>query len=310
MTLDFISTKKRFYSVLAVFLITFILPATLTAAPLVEMYSRPNLTLSEEPLDGENVVLNEEIPIKGTILSPKGGGKHPAIIFLHGFDSVANTYHKLIEELVDNGFVVLAYDARGHGRSGGEPDFIKMIDDAVDAIDYLTQREEVDNSRLGMAGHSMGAMVTLLASARDERVKTVAVWSAPCGLSIANEVPFWRGAALIGLPISEHVLPKIISFKHAHVSDPSVFERIIQKAEMLDTSKAASEISPRSILIVQGREDFLVKPYNAPKISEGNENCEVYWIPDTDHSFRGDGGSLAVNRTVRWFKSHLVENDG
>ena len=47
----------------------------------------------------------------------------------------------------------------------------KMTSDAVRALDYIADRPEVDATRIGCVGHSLGGQQTLFLAALDERVK-------------------------------------------------------------------------------------------------------------------------------------------
>ena len=77
--------------------------------------------------------------------------------------------------LARHGYGVLLFDARGMGRSGGramnfgwygEPDLSA-------ALDYLMTRPDVDPSRIGALGESMGGEEAIGALAGDERLRAV-----------------------------------------------------------------------------------------------------------------------------------------
>ena len=94
-------------------------------------------------------------------------------------------------KLARMGFVVLAYDAIGHGRrnlSGnshkeggfallplGETISGWMVWDSMRAIDYLQSRPDVDASRIGVTGNSGGGLNTLYTAAIDPRVSVAAI---------------------------------------------------------------------------------------------------------------------------------------
>jgi cephalosporin-C deacetylase-like acetyl esterase len=94
-------------------------------------------------------------------------------------------------KLAKMGFVVLAYDAIGHGErnvSGnshheagfallplGETVTGWMVWDSMRAIDYLQSRPDVDASRIGVTGNSGGGLNTLYTAALDPRVTVAAI---------------------------------------------------------------------------------------------------------------------------------------
>ena len=67
--------------------------------------------------------------------------------------------------LVEAGFLVVRYDKRGIGQSGGRPETATLADYADDAravVNYLRKdRKDVDDDRIAVVGHSEGAWVAL-----------------------------------------------------------------------------------------------------------------------------------------------------
>lgn len=130
----------------------------------------------------------------------------PAIIYCSGHSKEAfrsPVYQKAILNLVDKGFVVLAFDPIGQGerlqyvdaqtgesRIGGptsEHSFVgaqyfltgrslaqTMIWDGIRAVDYLISRPEVDSARIGITGRSGGGTQSAYIAAYDERIKAAA----------------------------------------------------------------------------------------------------------------------------------------
>ncbi|MDO4430053.1 MAG: alpha/beta hydrolase [Lonepinella koalarum] len=93
-------------------------------------------------------------PISATAESPK-----PALLALHGYQSdkeATNTFGAL--ELAKRGFVVLAIDHFGHGYSTKLPASNKTISGANNGYQYLKTLPFVDKERLGIFGHSTGAL--------------------------------------------------------------------------------------------------------------------------------------------------------
>lgn len=93
-------------------------------------------------------------PISATAQTPK-----PALLALHGYQSdkeATNTFGAL--ELAKRGFVVLAIDHFGHGYSTKLPASNKTISGANNGYQYLKTLPFVDKDRLGIFGHSTGAL--------------------------------------------------------------------------------------------------------------------------------------------------------
>ncbi|MFM8828541.1 MAG: alpha/beta fold hydrolase [Actinomycetota bacterium] len=106
----------------------------------------------------------------------------PAVILAHGFGGSKEGLAEDAQQLADAGFVVLAYSARGFGKSTGRisvnaPDF--EVADASALIDHLAglptvRRESRGDPVVGVAGGSYGGALALLLAGYDDRVDAVA----------------------------------------------------------------------------------------------------------------------------------------
>lgn len=106
----------------------------------------------------------------------------PAVVLAHGFGGDKSGSVNQAMQLVQAGFVVLTYSARGFGDSTGlismnSPDF--EVTDASRLIDYLAEQTEVTQDgdgdpRVGFAGGSYGGALALLIAGYDDRVDALA----------------------------------------------------------------------------------------------------------------------------------------
>lgn len=128
--------------------------------------------------------------LAGTISRPGSAtGRLPAIVLVAGsgpMDRDETAYGipifgQLAGALADRGFLVLRYDKRGVGQSGGRPESATLGDYAEDlraAVRFMTDRKDVDPRRLAVLGHSEGGAVAMLAAARDGKIKALALVAA------------------------------------------------------------------------------------------------------------------------------------
>jgi uncharacterized protein len=119
--------------------------------------------------------LSNGLTISGIMNIPHGKGPFPLVVLNHGFisPSVYTNGRGLKREqdyFARNGFAVIHSDYRGHAESDPSPDESMVYDatieysmDVVNAI-YAVQNAdlpEVDASRVGMLGHSLGGGIAL-----------------------------------------------------------------------------------------------------------------------------------------------------
>jgi alpha-beta hydrolase superfamily lysophospholipase len=130
--------------------------------------------------------------LAGTVSLPSGGsgGRLPAVILVSGSgqldrdETVAGIpiMGQLAGGLADAGFVVLRYDKRGIGQSGGRPEAAGLAEYAEDlraAVAFLAKRKDVDEKRIAAAGHSEGGSVALLAGTKERRIAAIVLMAAP-----------------------------------------------------------------------------------------------------------------------------------
>lgn len=155
-------------------------PASQTAAA-PQKPNRPQEPKAPYPYREEEVVFSNNeaaINLAGTFTCPAQSGRFPAVILVAGSGPNNRNEeifgHKpflvLADHLTRNGIAVLRYDKRGTGKSEGNFASASIGDFASDAraaIDYLRSKEEVDNGRIGIIGHSEGASVAFVVAAGD-----------------------------------------------------------------------------------------------------------------------------------------------
>lgn len=117
--------------------------------------------------------------LAGTLTVPSGDGPFPGILLFSGSgpqDRDSTVFgHKPFwvqaDRLSRNGFAVLRLDDRGQGSSQGDFAVATIADfvaDARAALKFLAGRPEIDRARLGICGHSEGALVGAAVAAQGE----------------------------------------------------------------------------------------------------------------------------------------------
>lgn len=135
------------------------------------------------PTDVDVQVPASGFSLAGVITTPAAQGrlKHPAIVLVAGSGPIDRDatvagvplFAQLAGALADLGYVVLRYDKRGTGQSGGRLETVTLqdyADDLAGAVKWLAKRKDVNNRRIIAVGHSEGASVAMLAAAREKRI--------------------------------------------------------------------------------------------------------------------------------------------
>ncbi len=125
--------------------------------------------------DGTRLTANVFLP---KITSPDQ--KFPTIVMISSW-AAADFFEYLGQQrkLAQDGYIVLAYTARGFYLSGGQVEVAgpQDVKDVSSAVDWVSANTPADPDRLAVSGISYGAGLSLLALAQDKRLKTAAALS-------------------------------------------------------------------------------------------------------------------------------------
>ena len=128
--------------------------------------------------------------LAATISKPaSAAGRLPAVVLVAGSgpadrDETAAgipIFGQLAGALADAGFLVVRYDKRGVGQSGGRLEIATLgdfADDVLAVVQSLRKRKDVDSNRIAVFGHSEGASVSLIAASREKRIAALVLGGA------------------------------------------------------------------------------------------------------------------------------------
>jgi acylglycerol lipase len=100
------------------------------------------------------------IGLRGRIWSPSGVPSTVAVL-VHGLKDHSGRYAEVAASLTNAGAVVVAFDLRGHGRSGGDRAWVRSFGDYGSDLDAEIQavRTRYSDPPLLLFGHSMGGAI-------------------------------------------------------------------------------------------------------------------------------------------------------
>jgi dienelactone hydrolase len=108
----------------------------------------------------------------------------PAVILVHMLHRSRKDWDAVAQRLASEGIGALAFDLRGHGEStagpvpgAGQSEYGSMVLDVRAVRRYLAQRSDVQPSRVGVLGASIGANLAALAASADGTIASLALLS-------------------------------------------------------------------------------------------------------------------------------------
>lgn len=129
---------------------------------------------------------SDDLKISGVVAYPKGysGNKLPVVIYNRGGNDSSNnnrvSLYNLILPLAEQGYIVIASNYRGSKFSEGSDEFGgKDVNDVLRLLDIVEDIPFADYERIGMVGWSRGAMMTLQAAKKSNKIKTIALIAGP-----------------------------------------------------------------------------------------------------------------------------------
>ncbi|MEJ7666407.1 MAG: alpha/beta fold hydrolase [Hymenobacter sp.] len=152
--------------------------------------------------------------LAGTITKPQSDKPLPAVILVAAAGSADRdetvagipVFGHIARDLAAAGFVVVRFDKRGVGQSGGRAESATIADYAEDGRQVLLRlekRKDVDKNRIALVGHSEGASAAMLAAGR-ERGKVAALVLLAGPSASGNEIVLEQQKLLLSsLPIDD-----------------------------------------------------------------------------------------------------------
>src|SRR5215471_18058410 len=161
-----------------------------------------------DPIEREHLYLSgwdPDEPVPAYVYYKKGNKGMPVVIFLHGLGGSKEQYAQRMRELAGKGLFVVVIDAHLHGERKVPGIFPKgkslgalgddysiwvhqtsvahTARDVSRIIDVLSARPEVDLSRIGVGGISMGGSTCMVLAWREPRISVV--------VGFIGAVDFW-----------------------------------------------------------------------------------------------------------------------
>lgn len=151
-------------------------------------YTQPPYVDSSKFIEIEVMIGEEEWRLPATLTIPKTGMPCPAVILVHGSgpqdrdETIGpnKPFRDLAWGLASKGIAVLRYEKRT--KHYGEKSLIdgfsvneEVIEDAINGIELLSQREEIDKTKIYLLGHSLGGMLAPRIALQTKRLSGIII---------------------------------------------------------------------------------------------------------------------------------------
>ncbi|MBN1351143.1 acetylxylan esterase [candidate division KSB1 bacterium] len=316
---------QKFYFIPVLLVIALLMPISSRAGENISFYSEQNILDfynydKTQPFDAEmdttgmaaiNYIINitftslhnERVPAK--LWMPKWATpevKAPVIFWLHGYGGNKHIEDAAFWGLSSLNCAFMALDAQYHGDRRESAKAMYSLDLVQDryaiaqtildyrrAMDFISQYPQIDTTRIGILGGSMGGIVGAMLAGVDERVKVSVII---VGAGHWSEM----------LKLSDHeTAPALRDYLHGHFS---MIDRILMPVDPLTLIHRVSNLQMHN-----GTEDMTVPyPLAVELFQHAGEPKEFHKYEGHNHeSILNDFNAsfLLIQRTIRWFQKYL-----
>lgn len=198
---------------------------------------------------------------------PAGVEKPPVVIVMGGLDSVKEELQQVADYFLDRGMATLGLDGPGQGETGLtlkiEPASEKPVGAAIDFLEGLG---EIDATRIGLYGQSLGGYYVVRASAFEARIKAAVASAGP--FTVADH---W-----------EH-LPPMTRAGYQYRTGASSPEDARKRVAALDLTGVAERVTC-PLLVLHGSADEIVPFSNGERIAREAQNATFRPYEGGNHS--------------------------
>jgi dipeptidyl aminopeptidase/acylaminoacyl peptidase len=132
---------------------------------------QPAMALEEQSV----TYMSDGLKVKAKLFWPEGKGPFPGVIYNHdGVKGLSTSTLARCQELAQKGYAVIAPTYRGEDGSEGKIEVAQgEVNDVLNALNLFGKLPRVDPKRVAFVGTSHGALVSLLAATKTDKVKAL-----------------------------------------------------------------------------------------------------------------------------------------
>ncbi len=224
-------------------------------------------------------------------------GFRAAVVIVHGYAEHSGRYAHVAEHLARHGYVVHAFDLRGHGRSEGPISLVMSVDALVEDTERFLERagERAPGIPVFVLAHSMGGTIAALL-AIDGRLAVRGLILSGALIRLANEVPSplqWAATIIAAVfprmpttKLDSGTISRDPAVVAAYDNDPLVYRGRTPARTAAVLMRAARRVRARMeavslpILVMHGAADLLVDPEGSSQLyaraGSGDKTLKLY----------------------------------
>ena len=269
---------------------------------------------------------HDNIEIFAQVWEPMVVAPRAVVCLVHGLGEHSSRYAHVAEVFGKEGFVLFAFDQRGHGKSGGARGHFSSADDFMNDIDlFLEQvRSQYPGLPLILYGHSLGGIFVLHHSLnRKPNVKGVIATSPALHSSLEKQpVKVWMAKILgalsptttIASGLEAKAISRDASVVQTYMQDPLVhdkatlgFGRLMIAVNKWTLENAAN--FPLPLLLMHGKSDTIAFPSSSSEFAAAlKERCTLVLWDGAYHELHNEPEKIEVFKTMMmWMDARLRE---
>jgi len=256
--------------------------------------------------------MSDGVDLAATLYEPSAAAPpagYPAIVLFHGIGGKRQDLTNVAQAFASN-FAVLTFDFRGHGQSGGlvSIDGPREIADAREIYDQLAARPEIDKTRIGAWGMSLGGGAVLRSLVQGVPWKTVETWTdlysalAPQNLAKSGAIFQFLGS----IP-TNRLDPSLIAIRDDAIASRNL-GALRTWADARSTRKLLKTVKT-PVFMFQGRRDFAFDIDQARAGYALLKGPKRLYVGDFGHApsgFPGPDFNQVMKLGLAWFGRYLV----